>query len=164
MEMAKVGSTATYHKCIKNLHNWGYLHYYPSKNPFKGSQVKMFIFETSLNQELNKSQTSFEQDLIPNTNNKKLKKNYLKRGAPPKKEEVLAFFKKNNWSANEAKKFFLNYQSVGWVLRENLRILNWQALAEKWMLRAQENTNVQGQAIKKDNLESPKNQNYAEPL
>lgn len=165
MEMAKVGSTATYHKSIKNLHSWGYLHYYPSKNPFKGSQVKMFIFETSLNQVLNKPQTSLEQDLIPNTNSKQTNKNVLKRGAPPSKKEVLDFFKKKKWPAIEGEKFYLHYQSTGWVLRDNHEIKDWNALAEKWMLREIESQSKrQNHQNQKDFLHTPKDKNYAEPL
>ena len=47
MEASKVGSLSTYHKCIRELSDWNYILYMPSKNPLKGSQVKMSIFWTS---------------------------------------------------------------------------------------------------------------------
>ncbi|XCF04816.1 hypothetical protein ABI125_08750 [Tamlana crocina] len=69
MHLSKIGSTATYHKCIKELSHWNYLLYMPSHNPFKGSKVKMFNFEPSSEQAMNnstvKNQTSTEQALIP---------------------------------------------------------------------------------------------------
>jgi len=69
MHLSKIGSTATYHKCIKELSHWKYLVYMPSHNPFKGSKIKMFNFESSTEQALNnssvKNQTSTKQALIP---------------------------------------------------------------------------------------------------
>ncbi|GLU45119.1 hypothetical protein [Allomuricauda sp. NBRC 101325] len=47
MILAKIGSKSTYHRCIKELAHWGYIYYDPSHNPFKGSRIKMFNFETS---------------------------------------------------------------------------------------------------------------------
>ncbi len=39
MRISKIGSFATYHKCIKDLDAKGYIIYEPSYNPFKGSLV-----------------------------------------------------------------------------------------------------------------------------
>jgi hypothetical protein len=124
----------------------------------------MFIFETSLNQELNEPETSPEQDLIPNTNSKQTNINILKRGAPPSKNEVLDFFKKKKWPAIEGKKFYLHYKSTGWVLRDNHKIKDWEALAEKWMLREIENNQQKKNSQNQDFLHTPKDKNYAEPL
>jgi hypothetical protein len=38
MAKAKIRSIVTYHKCISNLHQWGYLRYIPSNHPC-GSKV-----------------------------------------------------------------------------------------------------------------------------
>ena len=45
MEISKISSRVTYHKCIKELHGWGYIHYDPSYNHFRGSLVYMLGFE-----------------------------------------------------------------------------------------------------------------------
>lgn len=45
MKISKICSKATYHKCMKDLHNKGYLNYIPSFNPFKGSLVHLLIFD-----------------------------------------------------------------------------------------------------------------------
>ena len=37
MEISKIGSTRTYFKCLKELHEFGYLVYHPSNNPLRGS-------------------------------------------------------------------------------------------------------------------------------
>lgn len=39
MRVSKICSRATYHKCMRELHEKGYLKYEPSFNPFRGSQV-----------------------------------------------------------------------------------------------------------------------------
>jgi hypothetical protein len=39
MAFSKVASIATYHKCIRELDEYGYLHYEPSYHPKLGSQV-----------------------------------------------------------------------------------------------------------------------------
>ncbi len=42
MRVSKICSNATYHKCIKELNEYGYLEYFPSFNPYKGSLVHLF--------------------------------------------------------------------------------------------------------------------------
>ncbi|KAA9038688.1 hypothetical protein FW778_14165 [Ginsengibacter hankyongi] len=39
METAKISGLATYHKCIKDLHEFGYIQYMPSFNPAICSRV-----------------------------------------------------------------------------------------------------------------------------
>jgi len=39
MDTAKISGLATYHKCIKDLHAFGYIQYFPSFNPAIGSRV-----------------------------------------------------------------------------------------------------------------------------
>ena len=93
MRISKISSKATYHKCLRNLHDLNYINYQPSYNPFKGSHVIMFnfsealkpstraertplnepILNTSSEQVVNKQvtnlQTSTEQALVPYINN-----------------------------------------------------------------------------------------------
>ncbi len=95
MKVSKIGSNATYHRCITDLHKWNYLEYIPSYNPFKGSMVNMFIFGTGAEQVLNenhpkneqvseqvvngnhsKTEQVPEQALVPSINNIKHKKLY----------------------------------------------------------------------------------------
>lgn len=47
MQKAKIGSTSTYHRCLRDLHKWSYITYFPSNNPFKGSKIKMLILENN---------------------------------------------------------------------------------------------------------------------
>ena len=48
MRISKIASKATYHKCMKELHEKGYIRYEPSFNPFKGSLVHFFNFSDDL--------------------------------------------------------------------------------------------------------------------
>lgn len=44
MHLSKIASKATYHKCIKELNDKGFLKYEPSFNPYKGSNVHLINF------------------------------------------------------------------------------------------------------------------------
>ncbi|MFC4723633.1 hypothetical protein ACFO5O_15005 [Geojedonia litorea] len=96
MQLAKVGSKSTYHRCIKELSHWKYIVYYPSHNPYKGSRFKLFKFGTSTGQVVvhnrTKIETSTGQALVPIykhietiKNNKTLKKEKVENpeNAPP---------------------------------------------------------------------------------
>ena len=39
MAYSRIASVATYHKCIRELDEYGYIRYYPSYHPTKGSLV-----------------------------------------------------------------------------------------------------------------------------
>ena len=93
MRISKISSKATYHKCLRNLHDLNYINYQPSYNPFKGSHVIMFNFSDSLkpstraertplnepilntsselvvNKPVNNLQTSYEQAVVSYINN-----------------------------------------------------------------------------------------------
>ena len=73
MRISKISAKATYHKCIKDLHNFGYIKYIPSFNPFKGSLVYLFDLQsaTVLNSDTSRTkiETSIEQALVPYLNN-----------------------------------------------------------------------------------------------
>lgn len=43
MAQAHVGSLMTYHKCIRQLTEFGYIIYEPSYNPFIGSYVSLLV-------------------------------------------------------------------------------------------------------------------------
>lgn len=91
MRISKIGSKATYHKCMRELHNKGYVIYEPSYNPFRGSMVHLIDLSQELKpipkkkatrsingqpmvQEPNRHQTntetSPEQALVSSINNK----------------------------------------------------------------------------------------------
>ena len=48
MRISKISSFTTYHRCLKALHDYGYIKYEPSFNPYKGSHVYLFDFSEEL--------------------------------------------------------------------------------------------------------------------
>lgn len=62
MQISKICSKATYHKCMRELHAKGYIKYEPSFNPFKGSMVILFNFSDEL-QAVQKRVSSPEKNL-----------------------------------------------------------------------------------------------------
>ncbi|TVZ26074.1 hypothetical protein JM83_1020 [Gillisia sp. Hel_I_86] len=43
MMASKIGSKSTYHRCVTELDSWNYLFYFPSNNPYKGSNTNLTI-------------------------------------------------------------------------------------------------------------------------
>ena len=164
MKLSKIGSTATYHGCLKQMNTWKYLKYMPSHNPYKGSKIKLFNFDTTSEQVVNEFETSTEQALIPNIKLIKQIENINKTKLPKSEFEVIDFFKKKKWPANEAKKFYNHYQGIGWKIGGKIRIEDWQATASNWMLKANEFETADAVPQKKDNLRTSKNKDYGQPL
>ena len=137
MGVSKIGSPKTYTKCLKDLDNWGYIRYVPSKNPLKGSLVYLFNLSNSDNQQRNKlnskSDHSIEQVLTPSLNNININKDKQYKEVAPTLTEVESFFSEQGLDKTAASKFFNNYESTGW-LRGNTPIKNWIALAKYWIL------------------------------
>tara|TARA_R110002073_G_scaffold327921_3_gene508850 strand:+ start:8263 stop:8910 length:648 start_codon:yes stop_codon:yes gene_type:complete len=164
MQLSKIGSKATYHRCLKQMNTWKYLKYMPSHNPYKGSKIKMLIFGTTSEQVVNEFETSAEQALVPNTNSNKQIENINKTKLPKNEIEVIDFFKSKKWPANEAKKFFNHYQGIGWKIGGKIKIEDWQATASNWMLKANEFETVDAVSQNKDNLRTTKQKDYGQPL
>ena len=171
MSFSKIGSKSTYHKCIRELNLWKYLIYYPSHNPFKGSKIKMFNFETSSGQALvhsnTKIVTSSGQALVSINKHIQTNKNSIKLDQPKNEKIVIDFFKKEKWPIIEAQKFFNHYQGIGWKVGGKTKIVNWQATAKNWMIKAEEiktKENHKTVSQNMDNLKTSKNKNYNEPL
>jgi hypothetical protein len=75
MKISKIGSQATYHKCMTDLHNWNYFKYEPSFNPFKGSLIHMFNFQSSkkqvVKQDIKQLDTQVAEQVLYTSLNKK---------------------------------------------------------------------------------------------
>ena len=179
MKISKIGSKGTYHKCIKDLHNWSYFEYKPSFNPLKGSKIYMFNFETGTEQVIDlyrvpKSGQVLGQVVVPSINNTNITKSkHLKLEAPPKIDEIKDFF--NTLSSDkkenefEAERFFNYYTSNGWKVGGKSPMKSWQASARNWMLNAQKKANekpvVQNRDFSNKNyLNTKQIKNYNEPL
>lgn len=168
MQLSKLGSQTTYHKCLKQLDHYKYIQYLPSHNPFKGSRVRLYKFDTSDKQVLYPRHTNIgtsgEQALVSLLNINKHNKTNIK-SAPKNENEVINFFKKKKWPVQEAKKFFYYYSGMDWKIRQT-KIFDWQSTAKNWMIKANEfSIKTKTSPVQKtDNLKTTKNKNYNEPL
>ncbi|MCA0957717.1 hypothetical protein LCL86_01585 [Muricauda ruestringensis] len=143
MKMAKIGSKSTYHRLLKQLDNMGYINYFPSHSPTRSSRV-------GLSQNWDKSSTIMERSRsifgrycpisVPDTIYKKTNQtNKRSLGAKPRSQlEVLNFFKENGYGQEEAQRFFNHYQAIGWKIGGKISIVDWEAVAHNWMLKADE--------------------------
>jgi hypothetical protein len=193
MRLSKIYSNATYHKCIRELHEFSYIEYIPSYNPFKGSLINLFIFETSTEQVVNryhtKIQKSTKQALVPYINNINLinntnvgtltkmdsnferveKKNLiaknLKEMTIPLPGEVNEYFASQNSDSIEGEKFFNYYTSNGWKIGGKAKMKNWQAAARNWLLNvARFEPKKNVPTAKPNQLHTSTKKNYNEPL
>lgn len=64
MRISKICSKVTYHKCIKELHEKGYIIYEPSYNPFKGSLVHMLNLSEQLKPSLKGRKTNSNDEQV----------------------------------------------------------------------------------------------------
>lgn len=182
MNLAKIKSKSSYHRCINQLHDWNYIYYIPSHNPYKGSRIKMLEFrirEKSLvksqpretvigtaNSAKKEYTTVPRTGQLPHINRNKSNINPIGYNRP-KKRQVIEFFKKKKWAELEAEKFYNHYSSIGWKMGGKIDIVNWHAAAENWILKGREfkkNKQKKGGSQKWENLKIEKNKNYDEPL
>ncbi|MCX2838391.1 hypothetical protein OQ279_09520 [Salinimicrobium sp. MT39] len=165
MRVAKIGSKSTYHRCMVDLNSWNYITYFPSNNPYKGSKIKMFDFETSDKSFMEDHEPILEQLAeqyhpknepvvyrhCPNNgqavdphrpmsgqalvSNINSTKHVNINKQPKNRQAVCCFFKEKGFSADEGKKFFEHYDANDWKTRDGKAIRDWQALAVNWMNR-----------------------------
>lgn len=174
MKMSKIGSMATYHRCMKQLHKWNYIIYIPTHNPFKSSQIKFLKFGTTSDRSSDKSsgastgkstEKSSERALVSKEKELKQIANNLKR--PQSRQEVIDFFIEKDWPVVEAEKFYNHYEAVGWKLGGKVLIENWKAVSQNWILRADE---LEIGSLSKrnrpsgENLKTINEKNYGKPL
>jgi hypothetical protein len=164
MQLSKIGSKTTYHRCISDLDAWNYVKYKPSHNPFKGSRIRMYHFGTTDKQEVDLTEPISGQAMVSFINSKKQIENFLKLDTTEKKNEIVDFFKKEKCSLLEAEKFFNHYEGIGWKLGGRHKIVDWQAVARNWILNAQNYRTKETKPTGPGNLHVNNDKNYAEPL
>lgn len=132
MERAKIKSKTTYHNHLRDLDAWGYLKYYPSFHPSRGSKIKMTraCLKSSTTNDTQEVQilANFvpkpSQNLVSSYKHK-TKENLNKQpNIIFNKSVVISFFKKNNWPEIEALKFHAYIKSKKW------KTDNWQMIAK----------------------------------
>ena len=167
MLASKIGSKSTYHRCVTDLDSWGYLFYFPSNNPYKGSKIKMFIIGTSDEPAMGRYSSILEQvEERYRPKNGPIKGQYnpiLEQVAeqyrptrgltlgptinntkqvnnikqPKGWQAVIDFFIEKSFNADEGKKFFEHYETRNWQTSDGKEIRDWRALALNWMDRSE---------------------------
>ncbi|MCM4158458.1 hypothetical protein FHG64_12805 [Antarcticibacterium flavum] len=167
MQVAKIGSKSTYHRCIVEMHQWGYLSYLPSNNPYKGSKIRMTtirvkkeVFEEDCDLLLEKLADQHRPTSDPAVSRSSPiseqvmdrhrpiggqalvpyinnSKQINKNKQPKDLQAVLLFFTEKSFSAEEGNKFFEYYQRKNWKTSDEQEIKNWQAVAITWMDRVE---------------------------
>ena len=104
MKASRIASKATYHKCIKELQNMGFIDYIPSYNPYSGSEV--ILHDLSDRKSVFKNQTSSIIDQTEPINNQAIS-NDAKQVNEPNIYNTNKTFKNNkNISIDTNSKFF----------------------------------------------------------
>ncbi len=172
MKGARIGSLTTYTKCLKELHEWEYVNYNPSRNPYNSS-INMYSFCTSIDTgTCTDTCTPSVHDgvhLLYINNNKQDK---LSKGENhgPTQNEVMDFFKEKKWEEQEADKFFFHYEATGWCAGNKTKIVDWKAAAHKWILNKSKfdnngnNNKSKLSAAKTNKTGDTRNKKYSEPL
>jgi hypothetical protein len=162
LRISKIGSQGTYHKCIKQLQEWGYLIYKPSYDPIKGSLIYL------CNYDIGSEQVSEQFDSKTKEQNEGIVQGFLfkdvkqdavcnnKTFVRPKIEEVNAYFE-NDY---EASRFFNFFESNGWKVGRN-GMKNWQAAANNWKRNSKNNWKEKTKIPKANHLYINEDKDYS---
>lgn len=178
MRLSKIGSVNTYTKALKQLHEWDYIVYEPSKNRWIGSQVYMYRFDNSSDNSTNNSTnkgidntgehgvvTQVRPSLKSIKNNKDLKDKKVRKSktsfASPTIDEVKNFFLEEGSTGSEAENYHDYFESNGWLVGGKAKMKNWKAAARNWIKRAQ---NFKGTSSTNNRLHTNNDKDYSIPL
>ncbi|MCW4451164.1 transcriptional regulator [Kaistella sp. BT6-1-3] len=138
MKVSKIKSVATYHKCLTDLHNLGYIIYEPSFNPYIGSLVT--IVETSsiqrksrnIDSAIDKSLNSFKDENLMDVGKNSPNVNSIDF-QPPHLSEIRMYFQEKEAPMEEAQKFYDYYEKIGWTVARKFPMKSWTAAARNWL-------------------------------
>lgn len=122
MKLSKIRSFATYHKCVKELSDAGFIAYSPSYDSYKGSVMEIIDQE-----KVKQNKSNLPQD-------RKLQAQEEASFSEPMVCEVELYFAERNLLSAEAHKFYRSYQSQHWKLSNEKPMKCWQAAARNWIL------------------------------
>ena len=179
MQISKISNKSTYHRCINQLNQYGYIKYIPSRNPMIGSNVEMkdSPILRHLNEPFYKHINNKHINICMEQNEfckppkkEKVKKEILPTAVSknvkfiaPRIELVQEYFKEKNKPDIEAQKFFNYFESNGWKIGGRSPMKNWKAAANNWMLNSNKFNPIQNQP-KPDNLHTNQDKDYSIPL
>lgn len=128
MKLSKIKSFATYHKCINEIHNAGFINYSPSYNPYEGSSIEIIDFESvdKNNNEISLEEKNLQEETI----------NF----SIPMLYEIEMYFNERDVVSEEAYQFYSLYQSKDWRLTNSQPMKCWKSAARNWISKIN-NTN-----------------------
>lgn len=144
MKAAKITSKNTYYKCLRELEDAKLLKYYAGNSRLTPAKIEMFplvsmpdsgtVTVSPGEQKNQKNGTVTVPDKGPllKTNNANFI-NSVTNG--PSLDDVLKFFTGHEYGTGLGLRFWYQYQAFGWKIG-NTPIVNWEALAHKWVLNA----------------------------
>ena len=105
------------------------------------------------------------QNLVPSYKHK-TKENLNKQAKPKNELAVLIFFKENNWTEMEGRKFYAHYHAKNWKLQGGFNIINWKSQAKNFVengyeIRQEAATPISGYL---KNIKRVVDKNYYGPL
>lgn len=182
MRSSHIGSKDTYASTLKDLHDFGYICYYPSESIGRPSQASIKPMKKKPDAGLKTGSQTPETGPLPvpitghlikhikkpNKENGALptkrqkKSGQLKPDKPDNPEEVSNFFRQMRFDPREASRFFNHYEANGWHQSNGLPIRNWKAAAKKWVSNTS-NFKTSNNDASSNRLSSGPS-NYADPL
>ena len=130
MKLSKIKSIATYHKCIRELNQAGFIIYLPSYDSSKGSLIEIIDLES---RNVEKNELFSNRKLLLIVENK---------FSIPTQYEVELYFTERNVKCSEADQFYSFYQSLNWKLSNNKTMKCWQSAARNWIYKAKKTDNM----------------------
>ncbi|KQT23738.1 hypothetical protein ASG22_06780 [Chryseobacterium sp. Leaf405] len=121
MQLSKIKSFATYHKCIKELHEARFIIYSPSFNPHIGSSIEIIDFESEnrrKNKILSGQSTVSHKEVCFSV---------------PMLYEVELYFEERDLLFEKAHQFYSLYESKNWKLVNGRPMKCWKSAARNWI-------------------------------
>lgn len=194
MQISGIGSRNTYAKCLRELHQYGYILYYKAGRKYQKAQVSLVLSApepgipgphslpaqppTDMSHIMLKIDTLSGIDLVhpyttgiyvlnkTNTteNEKGAKLAHFSAAPRPLLEQVQAFFADRDYPQQEAAPFFYHYEANGWLQGGRTPIINWQAAAGKWVKNNFKDQLTPAAGLLPAHLHDQSDKDYSEPL
>lgn len=189
MQLSKIGSRSTYVSCLKNLQEYGYIHYHPADRPYAPSQVSIIPFSDTEQLSLFKDEKNGPQAIAksgPGTRHKtgphtgpgtdphtgpktgrfinKQLNNEKESQKTPTKKSLPTLEETTTWFIQKGHpaaeaRKFFFHNQAIGWSLSGHPITNWPAAAEKWMENIKHTTDV-----KQGQLHTNRNKSYNTPL
>ncbi|AVR44228.1 hypothetical protein C7S20_02535 [Christiangramia fulva] len=163
MKDACMGSTSNYHRCIREMHRWGYLKYKPS-HAMAGSRVRLLVnlkIGVPLEGQPDDKACLLLGHRCPNTEQLSIYNKHIniKRLWKEKKETIEDFFERKN--LEKATEEFLRWVSLDYPEKQTFEDVD--DLLEEWYQEMKTEKKAKSQP-REDYLQVKKTKRYDQPL